>query len=106
MKYIKSFESVERMNTLIQIAKKQMIDSDVIEDYFLDFKDDLEYRIKINKSNNGINPIFVTLNKKMEFIDDGVNGELCESGGIYVDPAGRVMEDGKVWNGNGEIIKL
>lgn len=31
-----------------------------------------------------------------------VNGELCESGKIYVDPSGRVVADGVGWNGNGE----
>lgn len=31
-----------------------------------------------------------------------VNGELCEFGGVYVDPNGKVVAKGKGWNGNGE----
>ena len=30
-----------------------------------------------------------------------VNGELCESGRVYVDPAGRVIVNGIGWNGRG-----
>jgi hypothetical protein len=30
-----------------------------------------------------------------------VNGELCKEGGIYVDPSGRVIENGVGWNGRG-----
>jgi hypothetical protein len=30
-----------------------------------------------------------------------VNGELCESGEMYVDPSGRVIADGIGWNGRG-----
>ena len=30
-----------------------------------------------------------------------VNGELCQEGGIYVDPSGRVIADGEGWNGRG-----
>lgn len=31
-----------------------------------------------------------------------VNGELCESGSIYVDPSGRVIDNGKGYDGRGE----
>jgi hypothetical protein len=30
-----------------------------------------------------------------------VNGELCEKGGIYIDPFGRVIANGDGWNGRG-----
>ncbi len=30
-----------------------------------------------------------------------VNGRLCKYGGIYVDPSGRVIENGIGWNGRG-----
>jgi len=30
-----------------------------------------------------------------------VNGELCEYGGMYVDPSGRVIADGDGWSGRG-----
>lgn len=30
-----------------------------------------------------------------------VNGELCERGGIYVDPSARVVASGEGWNGKG-----
>lgn len=30
-----------------------------------------------------------------------VNGDLCKSGGIYVDPSAFVLADGKFYNGNG-----
>jgi len=30
-----------------------------------------------------------------------VNGELCESGRIYVDPSGLAMVNGERWNGTG-----
>jgi len=30
-----------------------------------------------------------------------VNGELCKSGGIYVDPSARVVAKGVGWNGRG-----
>jgi hypothetical protein len=30
-----------------------------------------------------------------------VNGELCEYGGIYVDPSARVIANGQGWNGRG-----
>ncbi len=29
-----------------------------------------------------------------------VNGELCEYGGVYVDPSGSVIADGEIWKGN------
>ena len=32
-----------------------------------------------------------------------VNGELCESGHVYVDPEGSVVADGKRWTGRGQI---
>lgn len=32
-----------------------------------------------------------------------VNGELCESGRVYVDPSGSVVTDGKRYTGRGEI---
>lgn len=32
-----------------------------------------------------------------------VNGELCEYGGIYVDPSGSVVSNGKGWNGRGPV---
>jgi hypothetical protein len=32
-----------------------------------------------------------------------VNGELCESGRIYVDPSGFVVTDGKRYTGRGKI---
>jgi len=30
-----------------------------------------------------------------------VNGELCEYGGVYVDPSGRVVANGEGYNGRG-----
>lgn len=30
-----------------------------------------------------------------------VNGQLCEEGEVYVDPSGRVVENGTGWNGRG-----
>ena len=30
-----------------------------------------------------------------------VNGELCEEGEIYIDPSGRVIENGIGWSGRG-----
>jgi hypothetical protein len=30
-----------------------------------------------------------------------VNGELCETGHVYVDPGAFVMADGKKWSGRG-----
>jgi hypothetical protein len=30
-----------------------------------------------------------------------VNGELCKDGGVYVDPSGFVVENGKKWSGRG-----
>ena len=30
-----------------------------------------------------------------------VNGELCEYGGVYVDPSGRVVANGEGYNGKG-----
>lgn len=32
-----------------------------------------------------------------------VNGELCESGRVYVDPSGFAMVDGQRWSGRGEV---
>lgn len=29
-----------------------------------------------------------------------VNGKLCKKGGIYVDPSGTVIADGRGWNGS------
>lgn len=34
-----------------------------------------------------------------------VNGELCESGEVYVDPSGFIISDGEKWSGSGERIK-
>lgn len=30
-----------------------------------------------------------------------VNGGLCKNGGIYVDPSGKVVANGKGWSGRG-----
>lgn len=30
-----------------------------------------------------------------------VNGELCEEGKVYVDPSGRVVANGELFNGDG-----
>jgi hypothetical protein len=32
-----------------------------------------------------------------------VNGELCQSGGVYVDPSGNVIEQGRRYSGRGGI---
>jgi hypothetical protein len=30
-----------------------------------------------------------------------VNGELCKEGGVYVDPSGFVIANGRIWSGRG-----
>lgn len=32
-----------------------------------------------------------------------VNGNLCEDGGVYVDPSGYVVANGKTWNGSRHV---
>lgn len=34
-----------------------------------------------------------------------VNGELCDSGSVYVDPSGFVIADGCRYSGRGEVFK-
>ena len=33
-----------------------------------------------------------------------VNGELCDSARVYVDPSGFVMFNGQRWEGRGELV--
>lgn len=34
-----------------------------------------------------------------------VNGDLCKSGSVYIDPLGVVIAEGVVWKGNGNKVK-